>query len=167
MVIVLLSYYLQRIRRSESIARESQAILESVFDQSMQYMGILDHHGLLNSGNDRLQSLLYHQDIRLDRPLWHHKHWSEDARQLLANYFQSQNRNVATFEAEIWSTEHGAMVLEVSLKPFSQQVGDQEQYLFEARDITSRKAMEDKLYQRESSLRSYYETATCDDGDIR
>jgi diguanylate cyclase (GGDEF)-like protein/PAS domain S-box-containing protein len=157
MVIVLLSYYLQRIRRSESIARESQAILESVFDQSMQYMGILDHHGLLNSGNDRLQSLLYHQDIRLDRPLWHHKHWSEDARQLLANYFQSQNRNVATFEAEIWSKEHGAMVLEVSLKPFSQQVGDQEQYLFEARDITSRKAMEDKLYQRESSLRSYYE----------
>ncbi len=40
------------------------------------------------------------------------------------------------------------MVLEISLKPFSQQVGKQKQYLFEARDITSRKLMEDKLYQR-------------------
>ncbi|MCV5688976.1 PAS domain-containing protein, partial [Escherichia coli] len=45
----------------------------------------------------------------------------------------------------------------ISLKPFSQQVGKQKQYLFEARDITSRKLMEDKLYQRESSLRTYYE----------
>ncbi|MEP8022340.1 GGDEF domain-containing protein, partial [Vibrio parahaemolyticus] len=32
--ILLLSYYLQRIRRSETAARESQAILESIFDQS-------------------------------------------------------------------------------------------------------------------------------------
>ncbi|NMU24913.1 PAS domain S-box protein, partial [Vibrio parahaemolyticus] len=47
--------------------------------------------------------------------------------------------------------------LEVSLKPFSQQVGNHKQYLFEARDITSRKLMEDKLYQRESTLRNYYE----------
>ncbi|MEF1303055.1 GGDEF domain-containing protein, partial [Vibrio owensii] len=108
-VIMLLSYYLHRIRRSESIARESQTILESVFDQSMQYMGILDQHGLLKSGNDRLQSLLNHQDMRLDRPLWHHKNWSEEARQLLANYFQSSHRQVSTFETEIWSKEHGAM----------------------------------------------------------
>ncbi|WP_404973357.1 EAL domain-containing protein [Vibrio campbellii] len=156
-IILLLSYYLQRIRRSESIARESQAILESVFDQSMQYMGILDQHGLLKSGNDRLQSLFNRQEMRVDRPLWHHKNWSEEARQLLASYFHSSHRQVATFEAEIWSKEHGAMVLEVSLKPFSQQVANQEQYLFEARDITSRKAMEDKLYHRESSLRNYYE----------
>ncbi|WP_282066895.1 ABC transporter substrate binding protein [Vibrio rotiferianus] len=156
-VILLLSYYLQRIRRSEASAREAQTILESVFDQSMQYMGILDQHGLLKSGNDRLQSLLYHQDLRLDRPLWHHKHWSADARQKISEFFQNHHRQVTTFEADIWSKEHGAMVLEVSLKPFSQKVGNENQYLFEARDITSRKLMEDKLYQREASLRNYYE----------
>ncbi|MDF5456966.1 GGDEF domain-containing protein, partial [Vibrio parahaemolyticus] len=66
-VILLMGYYLQRMRRSESAARESQAILESIFDQSMQYMGILDANGVLKSGNDHLQSLLYHQGLRLDR----------------------------------------------------------------------------------------------------
>ncbi|MCV6070163.1 hypothetical protein OFP26_31800, partial [Escherichia coli] len=68
-VILLMGYYLQRMRRSESAARESQAILESIFDQSMQYMGILDANGVLKSGNDHLQSLLYLQGLRLDRPL--------------------------------------------------------------------------------------------------
>ncbi|HAS6727529.1 EAL domain-containing protein [Vibrio parahaemolyticus] len=155
--ILLLSYYLQRIRRSETAARENQAILESIFDQSMQYMGILDKHGLLKSGNDRLQSLLYHQELRLDKPLWLHQNWSEQARHAIADYFDAPQQQVSTFEAEIWSKEHGSMVLEISLKPFSQQVGKQKQYLFEARDITSRKLMEDKLYQRESSLRNYYE----------
>ncbi|MFH0233782.1 EAL domain-containing protein [Vibrio diabolicus] len=156
-VILLMGYYLQRMRRSESAARESQAILESIFDQSMQYMGILDANGVLKSGNDHLQSLLYHQGLRLDRPLWFHPNWSEKAQALLEAYFHAPHHQVSTFEAEIWSKEHGTLVLEISLKPFSQQVGNQKQYLFEARDITSRKLMEDKLYQRESTLRNYYE----------
>ncbi|MBO0216263.1 PAS domain-containing protein, partial [Vibrio sp. Vb2880] len=101
--------------------------------------------------------LLYHQGLRLDRPLWFHPNWSEKAQALLEEYFHAPHHQVSTFEAEIWSKEHGALVLEVSLKPFSQQVGNHKQYLFEARDITSRKLMEGKLYQRESTLRNYYE----------
>jgi len=156
-VILLMGYYLQRMRRSESAARESQAILESIFDQSMQYMGILDVNGVLTSGNEHLQSLLYHQGLCLDRPLWFHPNWSEKSQALLEEYFHALHHKVSTFEAEIWSKEHGTLVLEISLKPFSQQVGNHKQYLFEARDITSRKLMEDKLYQRESTLRNYYE----------
>ncbi|MCV5343406.1 hypothetical protein OFC87_41395, partial [Escherichia coli] len=77
-------------------------------DQSMQYMGILDKNGLLKSGNDRLQSLLYHQELRLDKPLWLHQNWSEQARHAIADYFDAPQQQVSTFEAEIWSKEHGS-----------------------------------------------------------
>lgn len=156
-VILLQVSYLRRLRRSESLARESQLILESIFDQSLQYIGILDQHGCLISSNSQLQTLLFYPGMPLERPLWQHKHWEDESGARLASYFASSESMVSTFEAEIWSAEQGSIVLEVSLKPFSSQAKKAPRYLFEARDITSRKVMEDKLYKRESNLRNYYE----------
>ncbi len=157
LVITFLVYYLNRIRKSEALARESRVILESIFDQSLQYIGILDTHGLLKSGNNQLQDLLYHHGMLLDKPLWHHKHWDSETRKTIADYFLKSDKQIETFEGQIWNKEQGSLVLEVSLKPLSQLLGREQQYLFEARDITSRKMMENKLYQRESSLRNDYE----------
>lgn len=157
LVIVLLVYYLRRIQQSETLARESQSMLESIFDQSLQYIGILDRNGCLVSSNAQLQDLLFFQGVPLDRPLWQHQHWEDASASRLADYFAATEAQLSTFEAEIWSRNLGAMMLEVSLKPLH-SVGEQRgEYLFEARDITSRKLMEEKLYKRESNLRNYYE----------
>lgn len=157
LVIVLLVYYLRRIQQSETLARESQSMLESIFDQSLQYIGILDRNGCLVSSNAQLQDLLFFQGVPLDRPLWQHQHWEDASASRLADYFSATEAQLSTFEAEIWSRNLGAMMLEVSLKPLH-SVGEQRgEYLFEARDITSRKLMEEKLYKRESNLRNYYE----------
>lgn len=156
-VILVLIYYLSRLKRSEQMAKESQTLIEMVFDQSYHFIGVLDEDGCITSSNSKLQDLLYHQDFSVDRPIWQHRHWEIEATQLLKQFFtQTPQESVAQFEAEIWHAEHGSIVLEVSLKPIPSVQG-RKQFLLEARDITSRKITEDRLYQREANLSHYYD----------
>lgn len=61
-VIALLLYYVLRLRSSERLSRDNQILLESVFEQSNHYIGILDHSGRLISCNHKFQELFYRQD---------------------------------------------------------------------------------------------------------
>ncbi|NRB67920.1 MAG: EAL domain-containing protein [Vibrio sp.] len=157
LVILVLIYYLSRLKKSEALAKESQTLIEMVFDQSYHFIGLLDGQGRTVSSNSKLQDLLYHQDFSIDRPIWQHQHWEDQAVDKLKRYFNGHQKNQNTqFEAEIWHPEQGAMVLEVSLKPLP-ETGQGAEYLLEAREITSRKITEARLYQREVNLSHYYD----------
>ncbi|MGF1752190.1 EAL domain-containing protein [Vibrio makurazakiensis] len=157
-IILALGYYLKRLKQSESTSRKNQLLLESIFDQSLQYIGIVDLQGKLVSSNSKLHELLYHEGFQLDAALWQHKYWEASTAKTLSDYFLNDLANGALhFEGEIWDRELGAVVLEISLKPLPNQNQNQAQMLFEARDITSRKLTENKLFQRESNLRLYYD----------
>ncbi len=156
-VIAALVYYLNRLQKSEKASRQSQRLLESIFDQSLQFIGILDKEGVLLLSNRKLHELLYNQGYKLGTPLQQHQHWEDSARDILTEYFIVKSAHSALrFEAEVWSRDCGAMVLDISLKPMP---GSEEdiQFLFEARDVTSRKLAENKLFQREANLKLYYE----------
>ncbi|WP_345791574.1 sensor domain-containing protein [Vibrio amylolyticus] len=158
LVIFALVYYLNKIKISRQAAEQSQMILESVFDQSYQYIGILDGHGRLISSNSKLQSLIYDQSYQLDKPIWYHKHWhnksADQIKQFFSNHGTSQSKQ---FEGEVWQRERGVIVLDLSLKAMTKHVGYDQLYLLEARDITTRKVTEDKLFQREAKLSHYYD----------
>lgn len=157
LVIMVLIYYLSRIKRSEQMAKESQTLIEMVFDQSYHFIGVLDADGCVTSSNSKLQDLLYHQDFSVDRPIWQHRYWEVNAVEQLKQFFKhTSGESVAQFEAEIWHAEHGSLVLEISLKPIPSPQGGR-QYLLEARDITARKLTEERLYQREANLSHYYD----------
>ncbi|MFM2588402.1 EAL domain-containing protein [Vibrio sp. TBV020] len=156
-VILVLVYYLSRIKRSEQLAKESQTLIEMVFDQSYHFIGVLDENGTVTSSNRKLQDLLYDQNFSVERPIWQHHHWEVEAAQLIKQYFTEETfDSIAQFEAEIWHAEHGSMVLELSLKPIP-SLNSHKQYLLEARDITSRKITEERLFQREVNLSHYYD----------
>lgn len=156
-VILALVYYLRRIKRSEQTAKESQTLIEMVFDQSYHFIGLLDQNGTVTSSNSKLQQLLYDQNYQVERPVWQHPHWEDTAASLLKSYFTGETKDSVTqFEAEIWNAEHGSLVLEVSLKPIPSP-NDEQQYLLEARDISSRKITEERLFQREANLSHYYD----------
>ncbi|MEZ8916343.1 EAL domain-containing protein [Vibrio lentus] len=157
-VIATLVYYLNRLKKSERASRKSQMLLESIFDQSLQFMGIIDKNGVLLSSNSKLHELLYNQGYKLGTPLQNHQHWEESAREILKEYFTSKETPPALrFEAEVWCRDRGVMVLEISLKSMPGNEEDDIQFLFEARDVTSRKLAENKLFQREANLKLYYD----------
>lgn len=156
-VIATLVYYLNRLKKSERASRQSQLLLESIFDQSLQFMGIIDKSGVLLSSNSKLHELLYNQGYKLGTPLQQHQHWESSAREVLAEYFIAKSEHPSLrFEAEVWCRDRGAMVLDISLKPMPDSEEDT-QFLFEARDVTSRKLAENKLFQREANLKLYYD----------
>ena len=157
-VIATLVYYLNRLKKSERTSRQSQLLLESIFDQSLQFMGIIDKGGVLLSSNSKLHELLYNQGYKLGTPLQSHQHWEDSARQELKEYFiSSDEHQILRFEAEVWCRDRGAMVLDISLKPMPGSEEDDVQFLFEARDVTSGKLAENKLFQREANLKLYYD----------
>lgn len=157
-VIATLVYYLNRLKKSERASRQSQLLLESIFDQSLQFMGIIDKGGVLLSSNSKLHELLYNQGYKLGTPLQQHQHWEDSAREVLSEYFITKSEHPALrFEAEVWCRDRGAMVLDISLKSMPGNEKEDTQFLFEARDVTSRKLAENKLFQREANLKLYYD----------
>ncbi|MGB1319517.1 MAG: EAL domain-containing protein [Vibrio gallaecicus] len=157
-VIFILIYYVNRLRISEKNSRKNQLLLESIFDQSLQFMGIVEQNGVLVSSNTQLHELLYNQGYKLGSPLFEHQHWEDSASQTLKDYFAAGTPHSALrFEGEVWCQDRGSMVLEVSLKPMPNSDLEDVQFLLEARDITSRKLTENKLFQREANLKLYYD----------
>ncbi len=130
-------------------------LLESIFDQSTHYIGIFDLEGRIISCNGKLQGLLYRHGESLLRPIWQHKGWEDSAVEHIQNYFSESVPQTRQFNAEIWHPELGAIVLECQFKPLPTR--EESQILLEAQDITWRKITEDKLFQREASLRHYYD----------
>lgn len=156
-IILVLVYYLTRIKRSEQLAKESQTLIEMVFDQSYHFIGVLDEHGTVVSSNRKLQELLYDQNFAVERPIWQHHHWETATAQKIKQFFSEGTTDTnAQFEAEIWHAELGSMVLELSFKPIP-SLNSGKQFLLEARDITSRKITEERLFQREANLSHYYD----------
>ncbi len=141
-------HYIQRLRTN-------QKLLESIFDQSTHYIGIFDLEGRIISCNGKLQGLLYRHGESLLRPIWQHKGWEDSAVEHIQNYFSESVPQTRQFNAEIWHPELGAIVLECQFKPLPTR--EESQILLEAQDITWRKITEDKLFQREASLRHYYD----------
>tara|TARA_Y100001956_G_scaffold75234_1_gene83000 strand:- start:3468 stop:6614 length:3147 start_codon:yes stop_codon:yes gene_type:complete len=157
LIILILVYYLSRLKRSEQLATESQTLTEMVFDQSYHFIGVLDANGCITSSNRKLQELLYNQDFSQESPIWQHRYWQDSAVSQFKRFLEKeQQENVTQFEAEIWHAEQGALVLEITLKPIPSGV-ESACYLLEAKDITARKITEERLYQREANLSHYYD----------
>ena len=157
-IIVFLSLIIRRLRKSERKLQQSRALFEGVFDQSFQYIGILDYNGVLISGNLALQNLVGRSIIKYDSPMWRWHCWDQETVSRLSKAFYAawQDQRVR-FEVEVQSSEDGRRVLDIAMKRMPESVGEAEQLLFEARDVTSRHQMEEKLREREVSYRLLYE----------
>ena len=157
-IIVLLGMVIRRLRKSEQKLQQSQALFEGVFDQSFQFIGILDDSGALLSSNLALQNLIGRSVIKYDRPMWRWHCWEPETMVQINRAFDAAWQDqIVRFEVEIQSHDDGRRVLDIAMKRMPEWVGEDDQLLFEARDVTSRHQMEEKLREREVSYRLLYE----------
>ncbi|WP_413285874.1 EAL domain-containing protein [Vibrio sp. MA40-2] len=157
-IIMALLYYLRRLRSSEAKARQSQSLLESIIEHSYQYIAILDPYGRVISSNNKFHELLFEQGLNIDKPIWHFNGWEEGGSKVLSQFFASTEEKASNrFEIEVTSKKSGTILLEVVLNKLPEESGIGSQYLFEANDITVGKLAQQKLIERESTMRTYYE----------
>ncbi|WP_425445693.1 ABC transporter substrate binding protein [Vibrio albus] len=157
-IILVLGYYLRRLYASENKAKHNQILLESMLDRSHQFVGILDSFGRVKLSNPRLQELISGKEFEPELPFWRHHALEKEAARRLRHYFESTDMQlVERFELEILSSTHGCMLLDVVLSPLPSEAGKLSQYMFEASDITTRVLTQQKLVEREATLRTYYD----------
>mgnify|MGYP001183595941 CR=1 FL=1 len=157
-VIMALLYYLRRLSNSESKARESQYLLESVIEQSHQYIAILDKYGRVLTSNNKFHELVFDQGLPIDKPIWLFNGWEDKGAKKLGQFFESNSElNSTRFEIEALCKGSGCILLDVVLNQLPEESGVESQYLFEANDITMGKLAQQKLIERESTMRIYYE----------
>lgn len=157
-IIVFLGLFIRRLRKSEAKLQQSRAQFEGVFDQSFQFIGILDDGGKLLSGNLALQNLVGRAAMKYDRAIWRWHCWDQDTAIRLSQGFQAAwAEQRIRMEVEIQSQDDGRRVLDLAMKRMPDPIGEHEQLLFEARDVTTRHQMEEKLLDREVSYRLLYE----------
>ncbi|MEZ8096028.1 EAL domain-containing protein [Photobacterium swingsii] len=157
-VIILLALMIRRQQKSERQLQQSQALFEGVFDQSFQYIAILESHGSLVSANLALQHLLGRSVIKYDRPLWRWCCWDQEgALQLSQAFLLAQSDQMSRFTAELQSSDGDRLILDITIKSMPSNEAESGQMLLEARDITARSQMEEKLRDREVSYSLLYE----------
>ena len=156
-VIALLVMVIRRLRKGEQRLQQSRALFEGVFDQSFQFIGIFDRAGMLVSGNLALHELVGRSVVKYDRPLWRWFCWSPEAALKLSRAVTQACSQPVRMEIDIQSHEDGSRMLDIVIKRLPAGQSGEVQLLLEARDVTARHQMEEKLREREASYRLLYE----------
>lgn len=157
-IIMALLYYLRRLSNSESKAKQNQSLIESIIEHSHQYIAILDRHGRVVSSNNKFHELIFDYGLQLEKPIWYFNGWEKQGAKALSHFFESTGEKPSTrFEIEVICKKSGSILLDVVINKLSEDASSELQYLFEANDITVGKLAQQKLIERESTMRSYYE----------
>lgn len=155
-IISILTQHMNRRKRSEEALAQSRALFKGVFDQSHQYIALLDSRGRVVSANGAFQRLFPHYASRSFIPLWKWSEWlgAERLRLQLSSLIEGQ---ASRFEACLLSELQNEVILDVALKALPDHSHAEAQILFEARDISQRKLAEQKLQRSEVEYRMLYE----------
>ncbi|MEZ8130283.1 EAL domain-containing protein [Enterovibrio norvegicus] len=155
-IIAMLTKQMNKQRQSERALAQSRALFKGVFDQSHQYIAMLDYRGRVVSANSAFQFLFPDMLSREMLPIWRWSDWlSSDRLKLhIESLIEGQT---SRFEICIISEQQNEIILDVALKALPDHSHADAQILFEARDISQRKNAEQKLQRSEVEYRMLYE----------
>ncbi|NGN99655.1 EAL domain-containing protein [Grimontia sp. S25] len=155
-IIGILTKHMNRQKQGERALAQSRALFKGVFDQSHQYIALLDYQGRVISANGAFQRLFPEFGNRGFLPLWRWSEWlSADRLKLhLESLIEGQ---ASRFEVCLLSEQQNEVILDVALKALPDHSHADAQILFEARDISQRKLAEQKLQRSEVEYRMLYE----------
>lgn len=155
-IIGILAKHMNRQKKDERALAQSRALFKEVFDQSHQYIALLDDHGRVVSANGAFQRLFPEHACRGFLPLCRWPEWlSGDRLKIhLESLIEGQ---VSRFEVCLLSDQQNEVILDVALKALPEHSHADAQILFEARDISQRKLAEQKLQRSEVEYRMLYE----------
>ena len=136
-------------RRAEEAIKEREALLQVIFDQAFQLMGLLKPDGTLIKINRTASDFINARDAEvLGKPFWETPWWthSPEQQQRLRDAVEAAARGeFVRFEATHPTLDGKLVHVDFSLKPVRDDTGSVVLLVPEGRDITERKLAEEEI----------------------
>ncbi|UII30289.1 CHASE3 domain-containing protein [Fulvivirga ulvae] len=133
-------------KRDAELIRENQRKFEAIFNQTFQFIGLLDHAGRwLDANQTALAFSKTPKESIIDEYLWEAPLWkqSPESSQLLKNAVKrASGGEFVRYEMEIAGNAHEMLTVDFSLKPIKNDDGEIEMIILEGRDLSELKKAE-------------------------
>jgi len=144
-------------KRADDALRESEQRLRAYFDQSFQYMGLLETDGTIVAINRTTLEFANVSEAHLQgRKLWDGPWWTDpegETPRLQAAVRRAAAGECVRYETACTDWRGDRHVIDLSLKPLRDCDGSVLRVIAEARDVTEQKRVEQALRRSEANLR--------------
>ncbi|HEY9296748.1 MAG TPA: PAS domain S-box protein, partial [Phormidium sp.] len=151
-----LQQQIEERRKAEAALQESERRFRSIFNQTFQFMGLMQPDGIVIEANDTALNFggLQREDV-IDRPLWEARWWtlSPEIQERLKQAIQTAaNNQFIRYEVEVLGAGDTVLTIDFSIKPILDESGQVVLLIPEGRDIS-------QLKQAEQTLQSFFDAA--------
>ena len=150
-------------KRAEEMLRDRERLFRAIFDQSFQFIGLLEPDGTMLEVN---QTALSATDVGIEdivgKPFWETPWWdiSPEVKQRVREAVaKAAGGEVVRYEAEVILTGSFVATIDFSLKPIKDESGKVVLLIPEGRDLSDRKALERELSLRQARFDAFFAAA--------
>jgi PAS domain S-box-containing protein len=138
-------------KRAEAGLKASEEKFRAIFNQTFQFVGLLQPDGLLLEANQTALDFggLTHTDV-IGKPFWEAHWWQispQTQAQLQGAIAQAAQGNFIRYEVDVWGKDHRVLTIDFSLRPILNDEGQVILLIPEGRDISERKQAEQALQE--------------------
>ncbi|MEG3863102.1 PAS domain S-box protein [Microcoleus sp. herbarium12] len=150
-------------KRAEEMLRDRERLFRAIFDQSFQFIGLLEPDGTMLEVN---QTALSATDVGIEdivgKPFWETPWWDispEVKQRVRESVAKAAGGEVVRYEAEVILTGGFVATIDFSLKPIKDETGKVVLLIPEGRDLSDRKALERELALRQARFDAFFAAA--------
>jgi twitching motility protein PilJ len=147
-------------KRAEEMLRDRERLFRAIFDQSFQFIGLLEPDGTMLEVN---QTALWATDVGIEdivgKPFWETPWWdiSPEVKQRVREAVaKAAGGEVVRYEAEVLVTGGFVATIDFSLKPIKDDTGKVVLLIPEGRDLSDRIALERELTLRQARFDAFF-----------
>ncbi|WP_341730922.1 PAS domain S-box protein [Microcoleus sp. EPA2] len=150
-------------KRAEEMLRDRERLFRAIFDQSFQFVGLLDPDGTVLEAN---QTALAAGGFRLEdvvgTPFWENQWWQispETKQQVREAIARAAAGELVRYEVDVLVAGGAVATIDFSIKPIADDTGKVVLLIPEGRDISDRIALERELTLRQARFDAFFAAA--------
>lgn len=152
-----------KVKLAETVLRDSERRFRAIFNQSFQFVALLEPDGTLLEAN---QTALAFGDLKLGEivglPFWSAPWWQlspQTQNQLQAAVVEAAQGHTVRYEVEMVGGDGSSTTLDLSIKPVKDESGQVVLLIPEGRNLTDRKTLERELATRQARFDAFFTAA--------